>query len=417
MGLFNRNKGRTSFLERNQYIIGGISATLVLAGSAFALVLSGGILANTYSVTAHFTDAAGLKAGDKVKVAGLEAGTVGSIEISRGEVVVELKVNSDVKMPEDSDAEIVIETLLGKKNVTLFAGTSERIFEDGDEIPSDRTRTPVTLIDLADTSVPLLEESDADAFEQFMEEITAITEGKREQVTSLVENFGDVAAAIDLRREELKRLIDSLRIVAGTFAERDQTLVNLIDNFDVVLGNLSERTADIEELLHATEAASNETADLVTRKRKVLDSLLANLAKTLKVVDNHQVDLAASITYLEASVKGYQSVGYSQGTKNRWANIFVQSLGPLGTDAFLGPCGTFDQALDTLLGPDPRPCDEREQNPQGSDDPPDGPVDTKEAPDPTDVLDDIGLPGDLGDILDSVTGSTGLGSALRAGLL
>lgn len=417
MGLFNRNNGRTSFLERNQYIIGGISAILVLAGSAFALVLSGGILANTYSVTAHFTDAAGLKSGDKVKVAGLEAGTVGSIEISSGEVAVELKVNSDVKMPEDSDAEIVIETLLGKKNVTLFAGTSERIFEDGDEIPSDRTRTPVTLIDLADTSVPLLEESDADAFEQFMEEITAITEGKREQVTSLVENFGDVAAAIDLRREELKRLIDSLRIVAGTFAERDQTLVNLIDNFDVVLGNLSERTADIEELLHATEAASNETADLVTRKRKVLDSLLANLAKTLKVVDNHQVDLAASITYLEASVKGYQSVGYSQGTNNRWANIFVQSLGPLGADAFLGPCGTFDQALDTLLGPDPRPCDEREQNPQGNDDPPDGPVDTKEAPDPTDVLDDIGVPGDLGDILDSVTGSTGLGSALRAGLL
>lgn len=416
MGLFSRGGGRTSFLERNQYIIGIIAAVLVLGGSAFALMLSGGILANTYSVTAYFTDAAGLKAGDNVKVAGLEAGKVGSIEISGGEVAVELKVNSDVKMPEDSDAEIAIETLLGKKNVTLFAGTSERIFEDGDEIPSDRTRTPVSLIDLADTSVPLLEESDADAFEQFMEEITAITEGKREQVTSLVENFGDVAAAIDLRREELKRLIDSLRVVAGTFAERDQTLVNLIDNFDVVLGNLAERTADIEELLHATEAASNETADLVTRKRKVLDSMLANLAKTLRILDNHQVDLAASITYLEASVKGYQSVGYSQGTKNRWANIFVQSLGPAGADAFLGPCGTFDQALDTLLGPDPRPCDEREQNPQGDDDPPDGPLDTEE-PEPTDVLDDLGVPGDLGDILDSVTGSTGLSSALRAGLL
>lgn len=417
MGLFSRGDGRTSFLERNQYIIGAIAAVLVLGGSAFALMLSGGILANTYSVTAYFTDAAGLKAGDDVKVAGLEAGKVGSIEISGGEVAVELKVNSDVKMPEDSDAEIAIETLLGKKNVTLFAGTSERIFEDGDEIPSDRTRTPVSLIDLADTSVPLLEESDADAFEQFMEEITAITEGKREQVTSLVENFGDVAAAIDLRREELKRLIDSLRVVAGTFAERDQTLVNLIDNFDVVLGNLAERTADIEELLHATEAASNETADLVTRKRKVLDSMLANLAKTLRVLDNHQMDLAASITYLEASVKGYQSVGYSQGTKNRWANIFVQSLGPLGADAFLGPCGTFDQALDTLLGPDPRPCDEREEDPQGNDDPPEGPLDPEEEPEPTDVLDDLGVPGDLGDILDSVTGSTGLSSALRAGLL
>lgn len=419
MGLFNKDKGRTSFLERNQYIIGTIAALFVLGGSALALLLSAGVLGSTYSVTARFTDAAGLKAGDDVKVAGLEAGKVGSIEIEDGAVAVQLKINTDVKMPEDSSAEIAIETLLGKKNVTLFAGEDERILDDGDEIGLDRTRTPVSLIDVADTSVPLLEESDADAFEQFMVEITKITKGKRAQVTSLVENFGDVAAAIDLRRNELKRLIDSLRTVAGTFAERDDTLVNLIDNFDVVLANLAERTDDIEELLSATQAASNETADLVVRKRKVLDSSLKALAQTLKVVDNHQVDLAASISYLESAVQGYQSVGYSQGVPNRWANIFVQSLGPLGVDAILGPCGTFDQALDELLGPDPRPCDERreDQQPGEGEDPDEPPSDAPAVPEPGDLLDDLNVPGDLGDLLDSVTGSTGLGSALRAGVL
>lgn len=417
MGLFDRKSGRTSFLERNQYIIGTIATLLVIGGSALSLLLSSGVLSSTYSVTARFEDAAGLKAGDDVKVAGLEAGKVGSIEIEDGAVAVELKINTSVKMPEDSSAEIAIETLLGKKNVTLFAGTAEKVLEDGDEITLDKTRTPVSLIDLADTSVPLLEESDAEAFEQFMVEITAITQGKRKQVTSLINNFGDVAAAIDERRDELKRLIDSLRVVATTFAERDDTLVSLIDNFDVVLANLADRTDDIEELLHATQAASNETADLVVRKRKVLDSSLQALAKTLKVVDRHQVDLAASIAYLESSVRGYQSVGYSQGVPNRWANIFVQSLGPLGIDAFLGPCGTFDQALDTLLGPDPRPCDERredEQEGEGEGEDP-GPIDA--GTDAGDVLDDLGVPGDIGDILDSVTGSAGLGSALRAGVL
>jgi hypothetical protein len=45
-------------------------------------------------------------------------------------------------------------------------------------------------------------------------------------------------------------------------------------------------------------------------------------------------------------------VGYSRGTENQWANIFVQSLGPLGIDVLLGKCGAIDQLFDQLLGGD-----------------------------------------------------------------
>ena len=42
MKLFNRNKARTSVLERNQLIIGVVGTAFVVAGSAFSLLLSGG---------------------------------------------------------------------------------------------------------------------------------------------------------------------------------------------------------------------------------------------------------------------------------------------------------------------------------------------------------------------------------------
>jgi hypothetical protein len=87
------------------------------------------------------------------------------------------------------------------------------------------------------------------------------------------------------------------------------------------------------------------------------------------VINDHQLDLAAAIPYLETSVRGYSSVGYSQGVPNRWANIFVQSLGPIGIDAIVGPCGLADQAFDEILGEDPRSCEERadtSEEPQGS---------------------------------------------------
>jgi len=421
MKLFGRSSGGTSFLERNQLIIGSIAGLLVLGGSAFSLMLSSGVFDDTFTVTARFSDAAGLKDGDDVQVAGLEAGRVASVDIEGGEVVVEMKINQGVEMPTDSRAEIVVETLLGKKNVTLSGGSSSQMLADGSEIPLENTRTPVELLDLANTSVRLLEESDADALETFMEEVSKVTKGKRQEITTLVNGFADTAAAIDARRSELARLIESLRILSGTFAERDDTLVSMIDNFDIVLGNLAERTNDLEALLVNTDAASHEVASLVGRNRSTIDAALRSLHKTLQIVDKHQVDLSATISYLHDSILGYQSVGYSMGVKNRWANIFVQSLGPLGVDAFAGPCGTLDQALDKLLGPDPRPCDKREeygdQEGEGSEDPPLARERQGDEGAADDLLDQDVLPDGIGDLLDSVTGSTGLGAALRGGLL
>lgn len=419
MKLFKRDRG--SFLERNQLIIGIVSAVFVLGGSTFALLLSGGVFAKTYGVKAHFTDAAGIKPGDEVTVAGLEAGDVSSVEIEGGEVVVHLDVSDGVEMPADAEAEIVIETLLGRKSVALIGGTSDEKLADGDVIPSERTRTPVDIIDLADTSVRLLEESDADAFETFMVEVTKITKGKEDEISTLIEGLGDVTAAVDTRRVELARLIDSLQTLSLTFAERDDTLVRLIDNYDVVLANLADRTDDLEELLVSTDSASHEVASLVERNRSRIDSALGGLRKTLKVVDAHQADLAAAIPYLEQAVRGYSSVGYSQGVPNRWANIFVQSLGPVGIDAIAGPCGALDQALDDMLGPDPRECDERAEYGEGEEEedfpePPGRGNDKGDDQGSGPNVDDL-LPGDLGDLLDSVTGNVGLGSALRGGLL
>jgi len=123
----------------------------------------------------------------------------------------------------------------------------------------------------------------------------------------------------------------------------------LIDNQDPVLQNLAARQRDIQTLLVATASGSHATADLIRRNRAVLDQTLASLHTDLGVIDQHQVDLAATISYLRVAVQGYQSVGYSQGIPNHWANIFVQSLGPAGVDAILGRCGALDQLIDQLL--------------------------------------------------------------------
>ena len=417
-----------SFLERNQKLIGFLGVLAVILGTAFSLLLSGGFLRDTYTVRAHFADAAGLRSSDDVQVAGLDAGSIGSVEVEGGAVVVELKIDKGVEMPRDTNAEIVIETLLGRKAVRLEGGSSSEALGDGDEITLENTRTPVELFDLANRSRPLLDRSDPRAFQDFMDQITAATQGKSMQVSTLITGLADVTDAVDSRKQELSRLLESFNTLGATFAEKDDTLVSLIDNLNVVLTNLSERTDDVERLLESTDSASHATADLVRRNRPALDRALSQLHDSLEVVDRHQVDLAATISYLHDSVEGYSSVAYSAGGTydNRWANIFVQSLGPVGIDAFFGPCGAFDSALDDLLGEDPRDCDDRAEygdgyggggNEGGSSG--GGSSQTEEPPETVAEREreqDDGLGGDVGDLIDNLTGDSSLTDDLR-GLL
>jgi phospholipid/cholesterol/gamma-HCH transport system substrate-binding protein len=402
---------RKSFLERNQIAIGVIGITVIAVASALALLLSGGVFEKTYAVEAVFKDAAGLRAGDEVTVAGLEAGRIGGVSIENGMVVMDLDIRDEVVMPVDSRAEIVVETLLGRKSVDLVAGDSPEPLADGDVIPVERTITPIEITELNDISVRLMEESDAQALEDLMAQVTNITKGKEREIKAVIDGLADVTTVLSDKKEQLKGVLSSLDTLSHTFAEEDDTIVSLIDRYNDVLGNLARRRGDLEALLVNTDSASHEVAFLVDRNRPVLDRTLDSLHASLRVVDEHQLDLAGTIAYLEESVQGYASVGYSQGVPNRWFNIFVQSLGPLGVDSLVGPCGLVDQALDEFLGPDPRDCEERrnfgDANEEGR---PrarrDGPARDAERRDALRDQDAPGvpLPGDIDDLVDAVTG-------------
>jgi phospholipid/cholesterol/gamma-HCH transport system substrate-binding protein len=350
-----------SFTERNPVILGGIVVALIATFTAGALMLNSGALADRYTVRARFSDSAGITPGSQVKVAGITSGAVRSVRQEGSQVEVVLGVDAGIELPSDTRADIVVDTLLGSKSVRLVTGDEWDDLLQEDAVITD-TSTPTEALDLQNIGAPLLEETDGEAIDSLIDTVLTITEGKRNDVTDILDGLEDLAVTVNTREEEARGLIDATRTLTETLDARDEELLDAVDDLNVVVGVLVERRAELVELLRQTTEAATRIGDLVEGNQPELDRILDELHADLEIVGRHQVDLAQSVALVSSALQGFASVGYSgaEETPNQWANLYTQLLGPIGPDILLGSCGALDTALDLALGPDPlTDCDAR----------------------------------------------------------
>jgi phospholipid/cholesterol/gamma-HCH transport system substrate-binding protein len=90
----------------------------------------------SYPVTARFISISGLKEGAVVELAGVKVGKVSSISLdgSEYEAVVELDINDEVKLQDDSIASIRTAGIIGDRYIKLTPGGSEDYVSPGGEI-------------------------------------------------------------------------------------------------------------------------------------------------------------------------------------------------------------------------------------------------------------------------------------------
>jgi phospholipid/cholesterol/gamma-HCH transport system substrate-binding protein len=89
-----------------------------------------------YELTAKFDRIDGLILGNEVRLSGVKVGTIQSITIDPATfmAVVTLSVRHDLKLPQDTIAEIVSESFMGGKYIALVPGGAEENLKPGDAI-------------------------------------------------------------------------------------------------------------------------------------------------------------------------------------------------------------------------------------------------------------------------------------------
>jgi len=194
-----------------------------------------------YSITVRFDNVAGLKEGDPVMVAGVRKGFVKTISLQRTDVLIDLVLDSDVQLSDDSEFMIMSGGLVGLKYVEIRPGQSER---------------PL------DISQAVLGVHQTDVFE-------------------VIGMLGDLIA--DIHR--LVEKIDHSVADRGLLGSVERSMADARELLGMIRSLVEENRADVTSVLRDFKATSRELRGLVEDNRSVVDSTVMRFSMSSERFD------------------------------------------------------------------------------------------------------------------------------------
>ncbi|SFK32708.1 MCE family protein [Geodermatophilus ruber] len=316
------------FRDRNPVVIGAVSLTVIaalvlLAFNAQSLPLIGG--GTVYR--AQFSEAAGLKPDDPVRVAGVKVGQVESLALEDGAVTVEFRVR-DAFVGDRSQAAIKIETVLGAKYLALVPRGSAPLDPD-QRIPLDRTASPYDVVAaFADLSTTVDEIDTAQLAGSF--EVLAETFAETpEEVQTSLEGLARLSDTIASRDAELEQLLSATRDVTQVLADRNGEFTRLIVDANTLLTEVQERRELIDAILTSTQQLAEQLSGLVADNREALTPALQQLATVTDILFRNRAALGETV----ANLAPFVTVFANTLGNGRWFDSFVENLlpGAVGT--------------------------------------------------------------------------------------
>ena len=303
----------------------GLTITALLTAATFstgALKL----FERTYTVTALFPDAAGLSTGDRVRVAGVDVGSVAKLErvASKRIVRAELELAAGTQVSSDTRASIRLRSLLGAKFVDLDDDGRGPRLRPGGTIPLERTTVPADLDELLNAVGGFVEPLDVDAVNKVLGSFSEALDGRGEELGTLVDRLGDLAGELGDRSEDIDRLLVAGETLGSAVASRNDELATSTDQLATLLSALSARREQLTQVVAGVERVTAEMTPLLAENREELTGIFDGLQSTVSVLAEQRDRLDLALGQLPVLAKRFTRIT-GQGP---WVNVYFVGMIP-----------------------------------------------------------------------------------------
>jgi phospholipid/cholesterol/gamma-HCH transport system substrate-binding protein len=307
----------------------GIIAVVLLLFTVLIIVVFGQMrFDRTYSYSAEFSNASGLRNGQFVRASGVEVGKVKNVQLVDGGRRVRVDFNVDRSLPlyQSTTAQIRYQDLIGNRYVELKRGQGEgadRVLPPGGFIPLSRTSPALDLDALIGGFKPLFRALDPEKVNTIATSIITVFQGQGGTINDILDQTAQLTSHIAERDQAIGEVIKNLNIVLDTTVKHREQFDQTVDNFEKLISGLDKHADPLAANTANISNAAGTVADLLADNRTLLHKTLSYLEPIQQsVVD--QRDLYDD--QLKRTPIGMNIVGNAVGNYGDWVNFYLCDL-------------------------------------------------------------------------------------------
>ncbi|KAF0968535.1 MULTISPECIES: MCE family protein [Gordonia] len=297
----------------------GVLILLMLGLSAFYLT-EVPLLGAGARYTAQFTEAAGLRAGNEVRVAGVKVGEVESVKLNGDRVDVSFKVEN-TWIGDQTQASIQIKTILGQK----YLGLNPRGSEPADpDVPLTDTVSPYDVIEAFSGAAQQIEDFDNDQLAESMRVLSDAFSGTAGNTGPALDGLARLSNTIASRDQEVQKLLAATKDTSKLLADRNEEFVRLIGGAGQLLDELNNRQQSISALLASTTSLGDSLTGIVRDNEEQIGPALDALKGVNELLQRQNQNIRDTIKNMAPFYRLYANV-LGNG---RWFDQVVVNLLP-----------------------------------------------------------------------------------------
>lgn len=291
---------RPQFRRNRPFWIGLLGAAVIVAlllGSS--AIKSTGVGKKTVSV--EFVQAAGMRPGDKVKIAGIDVGQVKSAKLDGDHIVAKLQLDGGPELGPDAHATIKMSTILGAHYIDLEPGDGSGLPDD--RIPLSNSSVPYDLADVVQIGTPKFEAIDAN---KITESLTLLDEqlGDSPQIAAqALDSVGALAQVINNRRDEVDSLLKNLDTVTELLADNRNSILSIMGQGEAIGNRIMEQQALIQQLLDSMATLSRQLQEIGVENNGQFGPMLQTLDTMSQGLEKNRDNLNHLLEIMPVTVR------------------------------------------------------------------------------------------------------------------
>ncbi|MGW6727994.1 MlaD family protein [Nocardia sp. NPDC055029] len=239
------------------------------------------------------TDAAAVRSGQDVRVAGVSVGKISAVTLGRDRVRVTADIGADTFIGDDSRIEVRMLTAVGGYFVTIIS-IGEKPLSD-QLIPAERVTMPYSIADILQEVPRITDNIDGSTVNADIEQLAQGLQHNAGSVGSLIAGLDSIARVMATQRLQIRTTLDLATEYAEAFNGSREFLFDFIRKIEVVLGTYNTYRDGFNR-------AYQLMGDVVMRLEPIEQYFLANKEELRAVVQQLRDGIANFLQAMDPAI-------------------------------------------------------------------------------------------------------------------